>query len=101
MGRVRLVARHLLPNALGPVVVAATLNVGAVILLESYLSFLGLGLQPPSPSWGSMVFGGREVLLEAWWVSAFPALAIVLAVVACNMMGDGLRDALDVRADRS
>jgi peptide/nickel transport system permease protein len=101
MGRARLVARHLLPNALGPVVVAATLNVGAVILLESYLSFLGLGLQPPSPSWGSMVFGGREVLLEAWWVSAFPALAIVLAVVACNLMGDGLRDALDVRAEAS
>jgi peptide/nickel transport system permease protein len=101
MGRARLVARHLLPNALGPVVVAATLNVGAVILLESYLSFLGLGVQPPTPTWGAMVYGGREVLLGAWWVSAFPALAIVLAVVACNLMGDGLRDALDVRTDRS
>jgi peptide/nickel transport system permease protein len=101
MGRTRLVARHLLPNAMGPVVVAATLNVGAVILLESYLSFLGLGVQPPSPSWGAMVFGGRDVLLEAWWVSAFPAAAIVLSVVACNLMGDGLRDAMDVRSNAS
>jgi peptide/nickel transport system permease protein len=101
MGRTRLVVRHLLPNALGPVMVAATLNIGAVILLESYLSFLGLGVQPPEPSWGAMVYGGREVLLGAWWVSAFPALAIVLAVVACNLMGDGLRDALDVRAGES
>lgn len=101
VGRLRLVVRHLLPNALGPVVVAATLNIGAVILLESYLSFLGLGVRPPTPSWGAMVYGGREVLLAAWWVSAFPALAIVVAVVGCNLMGDGLRDALDVRADPS
>jgi peptide/nickel transport system permease protein len=101
MGRARLVARHLLPNALGPVLVAATLNVGAVILLESYLSFLGLGVQPPAPSWGAMVYGGRDVLLDAWWVSAFPAVAIVVAVVACNLMGDGLRDAMDVHAGDS
>jgi peptide/nickel transport system permease protein len=99
MGRARLLVRHLMPNALGPVVVAATLNVGLVILLESYLSFLGLGVQPPAPSWGAMVFDGREVLVAAWWVSAFPALAIVLAVVACNLMGDGLRDAFDTRAE--
>jgi peptide/nickel transport system permease protein len=99
MGRARLLVRHLMPNALGPVVVAATLNVGVVILLESYLSFLGLGVQPPAPSWGAMVFDGREVLVAAWWVSAFPALAIVLAVVACNLMGDGLRDAFDTRAE--
>jgi peptide/nickel transport system permease protein len=100
MGHARVVARHLLPNSLGPVIVAATLNVGAVILLESYLSFLGLGAQPPTPSWGAMVYDGREVLLEAWWVSAFPALTIVTAVVACNLMGDGLRDALDARAQQ-
>jgi peptide/nickel transport system permease protein len=99
MGRARLIVRHLMPNSLGPVIVAATLNVGAVILLESYLSFLGLGVQPPQPSWGAMVFDGREVLLEAWWVSAFPAVAIVVAVVACNLMGDGLRDAMDSRID--
>jgi len=101
MGRARLVAHHLLPNSLGPVIVAATLNVGAVILLESYLSFLGLGVQPPTPSWGAMVYDGREMLIEAWWVSAFPALAIVLAVVACNLMGDGLRDAIDARSTES
>ena len=90
--------KHLLPNSIGPVIVAATLNVGAVILLESYLSFLGLGVQPPVPSWGGMVFEGRVVLLRAWWVSAFPAGAIVAAVTACNLVGDGLRDAMDVRS---
>lgn len=94
----RILTRHMLPNALGPVIVAATLNVGAVILLESYLSFLGLGVQPPTPSWGAMVFEGRDVLVEAWWVSAFPALAITTSVVAFNLVGDGLRDALDARA---
>ena len=94
---VRILTRHMLPNALGPVIVAATLNVGAVILLESYLSFLGLGVQPPTPSWGAMVFEGRDVLVEAWWVSAFPALAITVSVVAFNLVGDGLRDALDAR----
>jgi peptide/nickel transport system permease protein len=99
LGRFRIVSRHLLPNSIGPVVIAATLNVGAVILLESYLSFLGLGVQPPFPSWGAMVYDGREALLGAWWVSTFPALVIVLAVVACNMVGDGLSDALDARAD--
>lgn len=101
VGRMRLVLRHLLPNSLGPIIVAATLNVGGVILLESYLSFLGLGVQPPQPSWGAMVYEGREVLLAAWWVSAFPAVAIVVAVVACNMMGDGLRDAFDTRIERT
>jgi peptide/nickel transport system permease protein len=97
IGQVRLVARHLLPNAAGPVIVAATLNVGGVILLESYLSFLGLGVQPPGPSWGSMVYEGRDVLVDAWWVAAFPAMTITLAVVAFNLMGDGLRDALETR----
>lgn len=94
----RVLTRHILPNALGPVIVAATLNVGAVILLESYLSFLGLGVQPPTPSWGAMVFEGRDVLLDAWWVSAFPAVAITACVVAFNVLGDGLRDALDTRS---
>jgi peptide/nickel transport system permease protein len=78
-------------------VISATLRIGTIILLESYLSFLGLGVQPPAPSWGGMVFDGRDVLLSAWWVSAFPGLAIVLAVMACNLVGDGLRDALDVK----
>jgi peptide/nickel transport system permease protein len=97
IGHGRIVWRHLIPNTLGTVVVAATLRFAVIVLLESYLSFLGLGVQPPTPSWGSMVFEGRDVLLSAWWTSAFPGLAIVLAVVSCNLLGDGLRDALDVR----
>ncbi len=97
VGTPRLVARHLLPNALGALVVAATLNAGTVILLESSLSFLGLGLTPPTPSWGGMVFEGRDALATAWWVSAFPALAITVAVTALNLVGDGIRDALDAR----
>lgn len=96
-GRARLLARHLLPNAIGPVIVAATLNAGTIILIEASLSFLGLGVQPPTPSWGAMVFDGRDALATAWWVSAFPAIAITLAVVALNVVGDGLSDALDVR----
>lgn len=98
--RARIVCRHLLPNALGPAIVAATLQIGSVILLESTLSFLGVGVQPPTPSWGSMVFQGREALGYAWWVSAFPGLAIALAVIACNFLGDGLRDALEPREAR-
>lgn len=93
----RLLIRHILPNAMGPTVVAATLQVGAVILLEAYLSFLGLGIQPPAPSWGAMVFEARDALISAWWVPMFPALTITLSVVAFNLLGDGLRDALDVR----
>lgn len=96
-GRGRLIARHLLPNAAGPVIVAASLNVGGVILLESYLSFLGLGIPAPAPSWGSMVYEGREMLVEAWWVAAAPAAAITVAVVAFNLVGDGLRDALETK----
>lgn len=97
VSRRRLLVRHLLPNAIGHVIVAATLNAGAVILLESSLSFLGLGVQPPTPSWGSMIFDGRDALATAWWVSAFPALAITLSVLGLNLVGDGLRDALDAR----
>ena len=76
---------------------AATLGIGNVIVLEAGLSFLGLGLEPPTPSWGSMVADGRDLLLNAWWISTFPGLAIVLTVVAFNLVGDGLRDALDPR----
>jgi peptide/nickel transport system permease protein len=96
-GRARLVWRHMLPNTTGHVIVAATLNAGTVVVLESSLSFLGLGIQPPAPSWGAMVFEGRDALAGAWWVSAFPALAITTAVVALNVVGDGLRDALQAR----
>ena len=87
----------MIPNALGPVIVASTLGIGQMIVLEAGLSFLGLGVQPPTPSWGTMVADGRNVLLGAWWLSTFPGLAIVLTVLSFNLVGDGLRDALDPR----
>jgi peptide/nickel transport system permease protein len=92
-GRTRLLWRHLLPNAMGPVLTSASLRVGTIIVLESSLSFLGLGVQPPTPSWGGMVSEGRDVLMSAWWVAAFPGLAVMIAVVSCNLVGDGLREA--------
>jgi peptide/nickel transport system permease protein len=95
--RRRIILRHVIPNVLAPVIVAATLGIGNVIVLEAGLSFLGLGLQPPTPSWGSMVSDGRNYLLDAWWIATFPGLAIVFTVVAFNLVGDGLRDALDPR----
>jgi peptide/nickel transport system permease protein len=93
----RIILRHILPNTLAPIIVIATLNIGNTILLEAALSFLGLGVQPPTPSWGSMVSDGREAMITAWWISTFPGLAIVLTVVSFNLLGDGLRDALDPR----
>jgi peptide/nickel transport system permease protein len=93
----RIILRHLIPNALGPVIVAATLGIGNTIVMEAGLSFLGLGVQPPTPSWGTMVADGRNVLLNAWWLSTFPGLAIVFTVLSFNLVGDGLRDALDPR----
>ncbi len=98
--RGRVVLRHVIPNTLGPVIVTATLGIGQTILLEAGLSFLGIGIQPPTPSWGSMVAEGRNNLIDAWWVSTFPGLAIVLTVLAFNVLGDGLRDGLDPRANR-
>jgi len=96
--RRRIVLGHLVPNALGPVVVAATLGIGDTIVLEAGLSFLGLGVQAPTASWGSMVDAGRANLLGAWWISTFPGLAIVGTVLAFNLVGEGLRDALDPRS---
>jgi peptide/nickel transport system permease protein len=93
----RVLGRHILPNVLSPVIVAATLGVGNVIILETGLSFLGLGVQPPQPSWGSIIMDGSEQVASAWWISLFPGLAIVLTVMAFNAVGDGLRDALDPR----
>ncbi len=93
----RIILRHLIPNALAPVIVAATLGIGNTIVLEAGLSFLGLGVQPPTPSWGTMVADGRSHLLNAWWITTFPGLAIVFTVLAFNLVGDGLRDALDPR----
>lgn len=83
--------RHLLPNALAPVVVATTLRVGDVLLLEAALSFLGFGIRPPSPSWGNMIADGTPDLATAWWTSTLPGIAIVITVVAFNMVGDGLQ----------
>jgi len=95
--RGRIVFRHVIPNVVAPVIVAATLGIGDTIVLEAVLSFLGLGVQEPVASWGRMVSGGREHLLGAWWVATFPGIVIVLAVMAFNLAGDGLRDALDPR----
>jgi peptide/nickel transport system permease protein len=95
--RRRIIFRHLLPNALGPLLVAATLGVGDVILLEAGLSFLGLGIQPPTPSWGGMILDSREVMVTAPWTGIFPGLAIVITVLSANLFGDALRDAVDPR----
>jgi len=93
----RIIMRHILPNTLAPIIVIATLNIGNTILLEAGLSFLGLGVQPPTASWGSMVNDGRDAMITAWWISTFPGLAIVATVISFNLLGDGLRDALDPR----
>lgn len=93
----RVVFRHILPNVLSSLVVMATLNVGWAILNASALSFLGLGVQPPWPEWGTMLREGREFLREAPWIATFPGLALSLVVVAINLLGDGLRDVLDPR----
>jgi len=95
--RRRVIFRHLLPNTLGPLLVAATLGVGDVILLEAGLSFLGLGIQAPAPSWGGMILDSKEVLVSAPWVGIFPGLAIVVTVLSANLFGDALRDAVDPR----
>lgn len=95
--RRRVIFRHLLVNSTGPLLVAATLGVGDVILLEAGLSFLGLGVQPPTPSWGGMILDARPVLEAAPWVGIFPGVAITLTVLATNLVGDALRDAFDPR----
>jgi len=94
-----IIFRELLPNAVGPIVVAATLNVANAILMESYISFLGYGIQPPTPSWGNMLNNAQQYLASAPWLAIFPGLAITLAVTSFNFIGDGLRDALDPRLD--
>jgi peptide/nickel transport system permease protein len=88
---------HLLPNALTPILVQATLLLGNLILAESSLSFIGLGILPPTPSWGNMIADGRDALATTWWVSVFPGAAIALTVLAVNLLGEGLREALDPR----
>ncbi len=95
-----ILVRHLLPNVIAPVIVATTLGTGTAILAAASLSFLGLGSQPPSPEWGRMLSEGRGYLRDQWWISTFPGLAIMLTVLAMNLLGDGLRDALDPRLRR-
>ncbi len=93
----RILMKHIIPNCLNPVIVAATLKVGEVILLESALSFLGIGIRPPSPSWGNIINDGRQALLNAWWVATFPGIFIVLAVMSFNLISDGFRQALGLQ----
>jgi peptide/nickel transport system permease protein len=93
----RLIIRHILPNALSPVFVAATFGVAGAILTESGLSFLGLGVQPPDPSWGNILTAGKDNIEIAWWLSLYPGLAILITVLSYNLIGEGLRDALDPR----
>ncbi|RPI49276.1 MAG: ABC transporter permease, partial [Deltaproteobacteria bacterium] len=93
----RIIFRHILPNSLAPVLVNATLGIAAAILVESSLSFLGIGIQPPDPSWGNMLTEGKDNLEIAWWLSLFPGLAILVTVLGYNLLGEGLRDAMDPR----
>jgi len=96
-GDARIIFRHILPNALSPVLVSATLGVAGAILTESALSFLGIGVQPPTPSWGNMLIAGKQTLGTAWWLSVFPGVAILITVLGYNLLGEGIRDALDPR----
>lgn len=93
----RIIFRHILPNSLAPVIVAATLGVASAILIESALSFLGLGVQPPTPSWGNMLQDAQNYMRESWWLAFFPGILIAITVLSFNFLGDGLRDALDPR----
>lgn len=93
----RILVRHVLPNVISPVIVLATLSLGVAILTAAGLSFVGLGAKPPSPEWGAMIAEGRQFLQRQWWIGTFPGVAILLTVLAVNLIGDGLRDALDPR----
>lgn len=96
----RIIFRHILPNALAPVVVAATLGVAGAILTESALSFLGIGVQPPTPSWGNILTSGKAYIDLAWWLSLFPGIAILITVLGYTLLGEGLKDALNPRLER-
>jgi peptide/nickel transport system permease protein len=93
----RIIYRHIIPNVLAPVIVQGTLGVASAILSTAGLSFIGLGIQPPAPEWGNMLSGGRQYLRTAWWVTTFPGVTIMITIFALNLLGDGLRDALDPR----
>ena len=96
-GRARILVRHIVPNVLTPVIVAAALGIGRVILLEAGLSYLGVGVRQPQPSWGNIILDGSDQIARLWWISLFPGLAIVMTVMAFNVLGDALRSALDPR----
>ncbi len=96
----RILVQHVLPNIISPVIVLATLSLGVTILTAAGLSFVGLGARPPSPEWGAMIAEGRQFLQHQWWIGTFPGVAILLTVLAVNLIGDGLRDALDPRMRR-
>ncbi|WP_333814799.1 ABC transporter permease subunit [Tabrizicola sp.] len=100
-GNLRLMFRTILPNCLAPLIVQATLSFSSAVLDSAALGFLGMGAQPPSPEWGTMLAEAREFILRAWWVVTLPGLAILISVLAINLMGDGLRDALDPKLKRS
>ena len=100
-GHLRLVVRHILPSALAPVLVTASFAVGAAILLEAALSFIGLGVRPPTPTWGGLLTEARHHIDRAWWLALFPGIALFLAVLGCNLLGEGIRDRLDPRSPRS
>ncbi len=91
----RIIFKHILPNALGPVLVAATLGIADAILVESGLSFLGLGVQPPMPSWGNILTSGKDYIESAWWLTLFPGLAILITILSYNLVGEGLREVID------
>jgi oligopeptide transport system permease protein len=97
-GRRRIIFRHIIPNVLGPIIVYTTLTIPAVMLLEAFLSFLGLGVQPPMSSWGVLIKDGADKMEEFWWLLVFPGSVFSLMLFSLNFLGDGLRDALDVRA---
>ncbi len=96
----QIISRHIIPNVLGPIIVYTTLTIPSVILLESFLSFLGLGIQPPASSWGSLISGGVETMQEYPWLIIFPGLTLTITLFSLNFLGDGLRDALDPRSAR-
>ncbi|MFB0527445.1 MAG: oligopeptide ABC transporter permease [bacterium] len=97
LSNIRVMFVHLLPNVMAPILVTATLGIGGAILTESALSFLGLGVQPPTPSWGNILTAGKDYITMAWWLSLYPGLAILFTVLAYNLLGEGLRDVLDPR----
>jgi peptide/nickel transport system permease protein len=99
-GGLRIAARHILPCSLAPVLVTTAFAVGGAILMEAALSFLGLGVRPPVPTWGGLLFDAQEAIDRAWWLALFPAIALFFAVLGCNLVGEGVRDWIDPRGPK-